>query len=81
MKKLKLLSVLLAIAMLAGLIAGCGGDKGNNKTPDSGNYKYGTVHGVSWTNGGQADRADETAVKRENDRNAEPSRSRPWAST
>ena len=71
MKKLKLLSVLLAIAMLAGLIAGCGGDKGNNKNSDSGNYKYGTVHGVSWTNGGQADRADETAVKRENDRNAE----------
>ncbi len=85
MKKTKILCLVMAIAMIIGLVAGCGGNdtpattKGNEtKAPDTTkgtqeatNYKYGTVHGIEWTNGGQADKANETEVKNEADRNAE----------
>ena len=34
-----------------------------------GEYEYGTVHGITWTWGGLADQADETAVQREAETN------------
>ena len=84
MKKTRILSIILALTLIVGLIAGCGGNgtpsttTGNEtKAPDTTkgteatNYKYGTVHGIEWTNGGQADKANETAVQQEADRNAE----------
>lgn len=63
MKKTRILSIILALTLIVGLIAGCGGNgtpsttKGNEtKAPDTTkgteeatNYKYGTVHGISWT--------------------------------
>lgn len=86
MKKIKLLSLILALVMVLGLFAGCGSkDPADDTTagqPDNAgdttaapvvedNYKYGTVHGVEWTWGGTADKADEEDVKRQEERNAE----------
>lgn len=83
MKKNKLLSLILVMVMVIGLFAGCGTEKPadttagkandpvNDTTASNTTYAYGTVHGVTWTNGGTADKADEVAVKNEQDRNAE----------
>jgi ABC-type glycerol-3-phosphate transport system substrate-binding protein len=84
MKKINVLCLILALVMVIGLFAGCGAEKpadttaapvaDNEGTPapvvDDKDYKYGTVHGVTWTNGGKADAADATAVQREEERNA-----------
>ena len=85
MKKTKILCLVMAIAMIIGLVAGCGGNdtpsttKGNETkapdttkaTEDTTNYKYGTVHGIDWTSSGKADQANETEVKNQADRVAE----------
>ena len=85
MKKTKILCLVMAIAMIIGLVAGCGGNdtpsttKGNEtKAPDATkasedttNYAYGTVHGIDWTSSGKADQSNETAVKNQADRVAE----------
>lgn len=78
MKKIKLISLILALVMVIGLFAGCGkpgadGDEGDTTAApiDNTNYKYGTIHGITWTFGGQADRANATEVQREEERNAE----------
>ena len=83
MKKMNFLCLVLALVMVIGLSAGCGAEKPADTTAapaaadttaaavvDNTNYKYGTVHGVTWTNGGKADAADATAVQREEERNA-----------
>ena len=84
MKKINVLCLILALVMVIGLFAGCGAEKpadttaapvaDNEGTPapvvDDKDYKYGTVHGVTWTWGGKADAADATAVQREEERNA-----------
>ena len=85
MKKTRILSIILALTLIVGLIAGCGGNgtpsttKGNEtKAPDTTkgteeatNYKYGTVHGISWTRSGLADAGNETQVKNQQDQIAE----------
>ena len=84
MKKINVLCLILALVMVIGLFAGWGAEKpadttaapvaDNEGTPapvvDDKDYKYGTVHGVTWTWGGKADAADATAVQREEERNA-----------
>ena len=84
MKKINVLCLILALVMVIGLFAGCGAEKpadttaapvaDNDGTPapvvDDKDYKYGTVHGVTWSWGGKADAADATAVQREEERNA-----------
>lgn len=84
MKKINILSLILALVMVIGLFAGCGSEKPADTTAapanndegtaapvvDDKDYKYGTVHGITWTWGGKADAADATAVQREEERNA-----------
>ena len=84
MKKINLLCLILALVMVIGLFAGCGSEKpadttaapvaDDDGTPapvvDDKDYKYGSVHGITWTWGGTADKADLTAVQREEERNA-----------
>lgn len=85
MKKINLLCLILALVMVIGLFAGCGAEKpadttaapvaddeGKTDAPvvDDKDYKKGTVHGVTWTSGGTADKADPTAVMRQDERNA-----------
>ena len=84
MKKINLLCLILALVMVIGLFAGCGAEKpadttaapvaDDDGTPapvvDDKDYKKGTVHGVTWTSGGTADKADPTAAMRQDERNA-----------
>ena len=84
MKKINILCLILALVMVIGLFAGCGAEKpadttaapvaDDDGTPapvvDDKDYKKGTVHGITWTYGGTADKADPTAVMRQDERNA-----------
>ena len=84
MKKINILCLILALVMVIGLFAGCGAEKpadttaapvaDDDGTPapvvDDKDYKKGTVHGITWTSGGTADKADPTAVMRQDERNA-----------
>ncbi len=81
MKMIKILSLVLALAMVLGLFAACGNDKPadttagkNNDKPadttaapvdDETEWAWGTVHGVTWTLGGLVDQSDATKVQRE----------------
>ena len=56
----KILSWALAMLMVVSLCAAAVAE---------GEYEYGTVHGITWTWGGLADQADETAVQREAETN------------
>ena len=84
MKKINILCLILALVMVIGLFAGCGAEKPADTTAapvaddegtpapvvDDKDYKHGTVHGVTWQWGGTADKADATAVMRQDERNA-----------
>lgn len=82
MKKIKALALLLAVVMVIGLFAGCGGNKtptttAGNNTPETKGadetkgtesaYDYGTVHGVKFSVGWCADPANDKAVANQKD--------------